>query len=286
MEKIINKLCIIWRFLKARREVPRLCAHAEGVTQAFLTAFNSSLQLDITPEEKAWIRKIESLRKDLNASTTVINRIMFGPPPETQDPSGESGREGQMVTQTVGQICRRASRQYLWCLLLFRLIREFKPTVCLELGTCLGITASYQAAALKLNRQGRLITLEGDPTLAALATRHFQSLGLDNVTVVVGRFQDTLDRVLQEHGLINFVFFDGDKNQERLLGRLEQLYPFLSARAVLVFDDIYWSSEMERAWKVIERDERVNVSIDTLAVGVCLIDRDVPRKECFKIPIG
>ena len=133
---------------------------------------------------------------------------------------------------------------------------------------------------------GRIITLEGDETVALLAESHFHSLGLDNVNVVVGHFQDTLDDVLNLHGPINYVFVDADKNEQEVLQYFEKIYPLLSNRAVLIFDDIYWSSGMERAWKAIKRDPRVKVSVDLLALGVCIIDRDSDRKETFRIPIG
>jgi predicted O-methyltransferase YrrM len=154
------------------------------------------------------------------------------------------------------------------------------------MGTSLGISASYQGAALKLNRQGRLITLEGDETMASLAKKHFQSLDLDTVTVVTGQFQNILDGVLNEHGSIDYVFVDADKDEKAVLGYFAQIYPFLSPRAVLVFDDIHWSRSMETAWKTINTDERVKISIDLTALGVCIIDRDLNWKECFKVPIG
>jgi len=92
--------------------------------------------------------------------------------------------------------------------------------------------------------------------------------------------------VLNQHGPIDYVFVDADKDEQEVLQYFEKIYPFLSSRAVLVFDDIYWSRGMERAWKTIERDARVKVSVDLLALGVCIIDRDLDRKETFRIPIG
>ena len=105
-------------------------------------------------------------------------------------------REGKVIIKTIGDVCRTASKTYMWSFLLLKLIREFRPLVCLELGTCLGISASYQAAALKLNESGRIVSLEGAEPLARLAEGYFLNLGLDNVDVVVGRFEHTLEKVL------------------------------------------------------------------------------------------
>lgn len=284
---LIGKLPVIFRFLKANIQILGLCGtRTDEASKALFRALKAALQFRVTPEEKEWVHKIELLRKELNSSTQTITRIIFGLPPDCPNPPGKQVQNGRLVTETIGQACRRASRQRLWCLLLFKLIREFKPSVCLEMGTSLGISASYQAAALTLNRHGKLITLEGDETMASLAERHFRSLGLDRVMVVTGQFQNTLDGVLNEHGPIDYVFVDADKDEKTVLQYFERIYPFLSPRAVLVFDDIHWSSSMEDAWKKIERDERVKVSIDLTALGVCIVDRDLNGKECFKVPVG
>ena len=42
-----------------------------------------------------------------------------------------------------------------------RLVRELRPHSCLELGTGVGVSAGYQAAAMELNGVGRLLTLDG-----------------------------------------------------------------------------------------------------------------------------
>ena len=83
IREIINKLYIILRFLKARREVPRLYAQASGVTKALLRALNSTLQLDVTPDEKIWINKIEAkggvlvLTEKVLTNSTHMNRFFI-----------------------------------------------------------------------------------------------------------------------------------------------------------------------------------------------------------------
>ena len=93
--------------------------------------------------------------------------------------------------------------------LLHKLLRKTKSVSCLELGTCLGISASYQAAALELNGAGRLITMEGAAPVAALAQQTVDKLGHGRVTIEVGRFQDTLDGVLAANKPFDYAFIDG-----------------------------------------------------------------------------
>ena len=46
----------------------------------------------------------------------------------------------------------------------------------MELGTCIGISAAYQAAAIKLNEKGKLITLEGSVERTKIANENFMNL--------------------------------------------------------------------------------------------------------------
>ncbi len=173
----------------------------------------------------------------------------------------------------------------LWARLLFKLIRDFQPSLCLELGTNLGFSAAYQAAALRLNQKGRLVTLEGDPPLASLAERNLRRLNLNQVEprtsppplggtgarvkVVTGRFQDTLEQVLKTQAPIDYAFIDGHHDRDATIRYFQQISPFLSPRAFLVFDDISWSEGMRQAWKHIQKDQRVAFSVDAFAVGFC-----------------
>jgi predicted O-methyltransferase YrrM len=154
------------------------------------------------------------------------------------------------------------------------------------LGTAFGITAAYQATALHLNRKGRLVTLEGDETVAQLAIKHLESLGLKQADVKVGRFQTILKDVLEKYRPIDFVFIDADKEERAVSGYFEQTLPFLSPLAVIVIDDIYWSSGMEKAWKAIEADQRVSISVDMRALGICVISAGLKTKQSFRISIG
>ncbi|MCH7886307.1 MAG: class I SAM-dependent methyltransferase, partial [Planctomycetes bacterium] len=230
-----------------------------------------------TPEEAEWIAKIESLRGELNRDPTRVTVIDYGAGSPGSHRTEEEMLEGVPVTRTIDDICLKASKPYTWALLLFRLVREFRPSVCLELGTCLGISTAYQAAALTLNRGGRIITLEGAQTLADLARKNFERLALGNIVLKVGRFQDTLGQVLKDEPRIDFAFIDGHHDEHATLGYFEQLYPCLSEAAIVVFDNINWSSGMKRAWRTIAADQRITLSVDLFWAGVCLLSQSGPR---------
>jgi predicted O-methyltransferase YrrM len=285
LKRVVKRLYRIALMPKTRRGIFRLYGESNLSSKSLANALRAALENSVTPEEKAWVDRIESLRKELNSSRTEISIVNYGAGSPDLDLTDEEMYQGRVITRTIGDVCQGDSKPYLWSLLLFKLIREFRPSTCLELGTCLGISTACQAAALKLNQQGRIVTLEGAESLASLARQHFQTLGLNNVGVVVGRFQDTLDKVLNEHGPIDYAFIDGHHDEKATLTYFNQIFPFLSERAVLVFDDISWSSGMKRAWSSLETDERVKISVNLLSLGICIVDSATERKQHFKIPV-
>jgi cephalosporin hydroxylase len=289
MVKLTRKLVkyllrIIFR-VKAQGAISRLC-NAGGVSKLLGDSIRETLQDDVAPDEKKWIKRIELLREELNHSTAEISIVSYGAGKPALSLTNEEMDRGRVVTRTTGEVSRTASKQYFWSLLLFKLIRKFRPSFCLELGTCLGISASFQAAALKLNGTGKIVTLEGSELLASLAKGHFQSLGLDNITVVTGRFRDTLSEVLNLDKSIDYAFIDGHHDEKATLAYFEQITPFLADGALLVFDDISWSGGMRRAWKTIISDERVKISVDLWQIGICIIDSRIAGRKNIAIPIA
>lgn len=271
--------------LHARGEIFLLRKEGDIAAGLLADALDDTLHNRLSSEERGWVDKIEALRENLNSSSSEISVVDYGAGAPTLERTEEEMYRGTIKTLTIGNVCQATSRSYFWALLLFKLIKVFKPLNCLELGTSLGISAAYQASALKLNKKGNLITLEGAESVAFLAKQHFQLLGLNNVSVVVGRFQDTLDTVLNEHGPLDYVFIDGHHEEKATRDYFERILPFLSQKAVLVFDDISWSDGMKRAWKFIEKNEKIRVSVNLRQIGICILDDNIERKYSYNIPL-
>ncbi|MCH8317043.1 MAG: class I SAM-dependent methyltransferase, partial [Bacteroidetes bacterium] len=106
--------------------------------------------------------------------------------------------------------------------------------------------------------------------LASIARKNFEKLGLDNITIKIGRFQDTLPDVLNELKKIDYVLIDGHHEEHATVGYFNQIYPYLAKNSILVFDDIFWSKGMRNAWKKIISDTRVNAYVDMYDVGICI----------------
>lgn len=248
-------------------------------------ALRSALRDDASPEERDWIVRIERLRAELDASDAPVMRLDYGAGSPGAGRTAEQMLAGVETADTIGNVSRLTSKPPFWGRVLFQLVRHTRPASCVEMGTSVGISAAYQAAALELNGSGTLVTLEGAPAVAELARAHLGRLGLGRTEVVVGRFQDTLPGVLEACQPVDYVFVDGHHDEQATLGYFERMLPFLAEAALLVFDDIAWSDGMRRAWGALARDPRVATAVELGMVGLCLVHRGAGRRQYREIPL-
>ena len=204
------------------------------------------------------LEKIIAVRRRLQGSRQEVTLRDFG---------AGSGKSPQ---RTVGLIHRTSAVPHWWGVFLFRLVRELKPGNVLELGANLGVSGAYIRSALDLNGGwNRFTTIEGDPVLASIARETIGSVSIGRSEVVNGRFQDVLQQVLKQNEGIDLVFIDGHHEYEPTLDYFAQIEPYLSAKALVVFDDVYlWSRAVRKAWKEIVRTHPAAVSIDLAKFGI------------------
>lgn len=242
----------------------------DPLSRKIYLAIYETLHRTINPEEKKWIEEIETIREKYAHNLTSISVTDFGAGNPDSLRSKEDMDTGIVHPATYAEISLY-SKPPLWAFFLFKLIRQFKPEKGIELGTCLGISAAYEASALKMNGKGTLITLEGAEKIADAAKKNLKELHLENTSVVTGRFSDTLPLVLQENEPIDYVFIDGHHDENATWEYYQMLIPHLSPDALLVFDDISWSEGMQKVWKRIKADERISLSADLKMVGICIV---------------
>jgi predicted O-methyltransferase YrrM len=214
--------------------------------------------------------KAESLRKQLLNDKTMIT---------VQDP-GAGSTATKNSSRSITSITRNAAKPAKYGQLLFRMIRHYHSKTILELGTSLGVTTAYLAAA---GSEASVTTLEGAPEIAARARQHFASLQLNNITLIEGNFDHTLQSALQQLRSVDFVFIDGNHRKEPTERYFHQLLPYTHNDTVLVFDDIHWSQEMEDAWKMIRSHEKVTCTIDLFFLGIVVFRKEIREKQHFSI---
>ena len=269
---------------QAKKKLQQLRSFNVPAMDKIANAIDDVLNDNLSSDEKVWIDQIEKLRSVLSANLTGITITDYGARSPKFNRTKEEMYEGEVKTTNVSSVCR-ASKDRFWALILFKIIREFKPTTSIELGTCLGISAAYQAAAHKINNKGTITTMEGATSLASLSENNLQKLGLDNTKVVCGRFQDNLEAVLNENKPIDYAFIDGHHDEKATISYFESFVPSLSNKALIVFDDISWTKGMSRAWDRIIENKNVKFSVDLRKIGICLIDSDMVKKRGFRIQL-
>lgn len=269
---------------KARSALTQLTLHEYPKLKAVGDALHESLTNILATEEQEVIAQIEQRRSFLLSSNKTIAVIDYGAGRPSSIRTKEEMGKGVQSAALVADICK-ASKPAFWATFLFKLIRKLEPLSCVELGACVGISASYQAAALKINGKGHLHTLEGSPEIANIANDTLKHLNLQNASVVTGPFHETLKGVLESSKPIDFFFNDGHHDHDAVIHYFNEALPNLSNEAVIVFDDISWSPGMRKAWTEIEDDERVTASIDLHTIGIALVGNNLPTKAKFRIPL-
>jgi predicted O-methyltransferase YrrM len=193
---------------------------------------------------------------------------------------GAGSKYTKASMRPIRQIAKTALSSPAFCRLLFRIVKYYKPQHILEMGTSLGISTAYlRMGAL----DSQLHTLEGCPNIAERADRVFQRLKLKDIQLRVGPFSETLKTSLETLQQVDLVFFDGNHRLQPTLDYYEQVLPFSNEHSIFIFDDIYWSEEMRRAWEQLKEKPEVTLSIDLFSMGLLFFRKDFKSKQHFKI---
>ncbi|MDD4993442.1 MAG: class I SAM-dependent methyltransferase [Paludibacter sp.] len=207
-------------------------------------------------------QSIENLRSALRKDNREVHITDFG--------------TGTDRSETISRILAKAVQSPKYSQLLFRIIHYFKAQHILELGTSLGITTAYLAS---VSSDSECVSLEGSPEIAAVAKENLRKLKLSNVEIVVGDIDTTLADVLAKAEKLDFVYFDANHRSEAVLNFFKQCLPKAHKQTVMVFDDIYWSDDMEHAWDEIKSHPAVNSTIDLFQLGIVFFNDDLHKKH-------
>jgi predicted O-methyltransferase YrrM len=190
---------------------------------------------------------------------------------------GAGSRSHKSANRRVAAIAFSALKRPKYARLLFRLVNHLKYADVLELGTSLGITTAYFAAA-----GARVVTLEGCGNTLQIAASSFEDLELSNlITRIEGPFETTIHHpaVQAEYDLI---FIDGHHIGAAMLTYYNELRKRLKPGGCMVIDDINWSRDMHEAWKHLLATTDLNLQIDLFEMGL-LIDRPEMEAQMFTL---
>jgi predicted O-methyltransferase YrrM len=214
--------------------------------------------------------QIEAKRRELEHSSKVLEVLDLG--------AGSSFDKKSQ--RTVSSIAKRAAKPSRFARLFYRIIRYYQIDSVLELGTSLGLTTRYLTIAEP--RHG-VISIEGAPAIAHFTAKSLAEEGIRNTTILTGDFKDHLPGALASMKGSKLVFFDGNHQYQPTLDYFQAALGVIGDEDILIFDDIHWSKDMEKAWSEIRNNGKVSCTIDLFFIGIVFFRKEFKEKLDFSI---
>jgi len=231
-----------------------------GIHSPFCYQFTQSVIYD---KSSFYIfQEIEKLRTELKKNTTTLNIKDLG--------------TGNSKTKTVGKIAETSLKSARFSQLFFRLINYFAFKNVLELGTSLGITTLYLSTA---SSSIRCKTIEGCPEILAVANDNFHKMNIQNIETKLGNIDEILLNTLNDSDKLDFIFIDANHKFPNAYNYFEMCLSKIHDNSVIVVDDIYWSNDMEKVWKLIKNHPLVQTTFDLFHIGIVFFNPDLHKNH-------
>lgn len=162
--------------------------------------------------------------------------------------------------------------------LILKVVSYFKPEKILEIGTSIGLGSSLFSIA---NPLAKINTLEGCIETASIAKEYFKKNNLENITIEVGNFNQSLSKLI-DNKKFDCIYFDGNHTKKATLNYFKTCLSSINNNSFWIFDDIYLSKEMQETWEIIKKRPEVTVSVDLFHIGIIFFRKE-QAKEHFKI---
>ena len=251
-----------------------------------LTAWNTGGEGVHSPYLFEWVRMvmsdkhvyyiwddIEAVRAKMLQDKRKLQFVDYGSGRKT---AGDMAKDERRVCEIAkGSLAKKKYAQMLFRLVNWLVTSHMSGTRglnVLELGTSLGVTTAYLAAA---DSRNRVVTVEGCRAVASVANENWKTLGMRNIECHVEEITvDALRRITDGlQGVLDVVFLDANHTYVSTREYFDVLVDRAHKKSVFIIDDIHHTPEMECAWKAICADERVTSTIDLYQMGLVFFDR-------------
>jgi predicted O-methyltransferase YrrM len=225
--------------------------------------------ITITFEDKTYYpdyEKIEIIKSKLLRDKQPIEITDFG----------AGSVKGYGNVSTIAQIAKYSSKPKKLGRLMYRIAKDIKPKTILELGTSFGLTTAYMALG---NPESKITSMEGCPNISSVANNNFAELNINNINLITGNFDDILLDFLENTPQLDLVFIDGNHREEPTIKYFEQCLSKVVNDSCMIFDDIYWSDEMQNAWSYIKKNEAVTMSVDLFHMGIIFFRKELTKQN-------
>lgn len=228
--------------------------HSPSVFQFYLNVLEGNVEQELQP--------LIQLRQQLSSNNASIAVKDFG-----------TGSDKSIAIST---LINKVAVRHKYGKLLYTLVRHYAPSSIIELGTSIGISSAYMGMAAP---QAAITSLEGSPDIAIAAGKNHEQLGLSNINIQVGDFNQTIPQLLNKLEHVGLVFFDGNHTEQATLQYFRQFMAKANEDSIFVFDDIYWSEGMYAAWQQIKQHPQVTLTIDVYQFGICFFKKGKTKED-------
>ena len=193
------------------------------------------------------------------------------------------GAGSQVITKKkkkLSEIARTSATHSHFAKILFKTALNYQPKTILELGTSLGISTLYFS---KASDQSQVYTLEGCPNVANWAKYNFKSAKSKNIKQFIGEFDKSLPNSLKEIAQLDLVFIDGNHRYQPTMDYFNICLKKAHEHSIFIFDDIYWSDEMKKAWEELKAHPQVTQTIDLYQFGYVFFKKEFKEKQHWKL---
>jgi len=223
--------------------------------------------------------EIENIRSQLLENNSIITYTDLG---------AGSNLLSKNIEKSIRSIAKTHLKPARIAQIIHRIVSKSKYKNIIELGTSLGVTSSYIASALKQNfepKEVNFTTIEGSSAIKQIANEQFNVLKLsDYIHSVEGNFNEQLEPVLNRYKNVDVFFVDGNHTYEATMKYFEKALPYAHNDSVFIFDDIYWSSGMTKAWEEIKQHSKVQQTVDLFFIGLVYFRTEQIRQH-FKLRV-
>lgn len=214
--------------------------------------------------------KLNYLRKKLLSDNTILKVEDYG----------AGSRKFKSDERRVADIAGSGISSKRQSELFYKLVNFLRPGIIVELGTSLGLNTLYLSRA---NKNGKVYSVEGSESLVDLASNLIQQAELKNTELIQGKFDDIFPVLTEKITTIDLLYIDGNHSYEATLRYFRMALSKKNDNSVFIFDDIYWSEGMTRAWEEIKSHKAVTLTIDAFYFGMIFFRPEVKEKIDLRI---
>lgn len=243
---------------------------------AFAPAARFAFGADWTKQERILGREIESFRRRIPSLVAGETMASLPSPHSGEFTLDEHGRsQGAQVKQSAVADHARTGVAPGGGTLLRRIVSGIGARRVLELGTNTGFSGCYITTATS---RPELVTIEYSAELCQLARQNIGRFS-QTVTIMNTLFDNAIDELRKKGERFDCAFIDGQHERRATVHYAERVAPLMSPKGVLVFDDIYWSDDMNQAWKEICMSPHYDLTIDLGWKGVAMLAGGSPKRH-------